>query len=355
MPNLFDPLVVGDLELPNRIVMAPMTRLRGTPEHLPTPIMAEYYRQRAGAGLIITEGIPVSPFGVGYANVPGIWSDEQTEGWKPITQAVHEAGGRIFAQIWHVGRVSHSSFLNGELPVSASAVALEGQISQLRPPVPFETPRALGTEEVYEVIEQYRKGAENAKAAGFDGVEIHGANGYLVDQFLQTGSNHRTDEFGGSLENRARFMLAVADAAISVWGPGRVGMHIAPRGDSHGMMDDNITETFTYVATELGKKKIAFLCAREYNAKDRLGLKLKEAFGGVYIANERYTRETAYRAIVAGEADAVAFGVLFLANPDLPQRFVSGSPLNQPNMATVYSAGAEGYTDYPTAEQLLGK
>ena len=352
MPSLFDPVVLGDLALPNRILMAPLTRLRAGPTHQPNAMMAEYYRQRATAGLIITEGTPVTPMGVGYAGVPGIWSAEQVEGWKPITKAVHEAGGRIVMQIWHVGRISDPTFLNGALPVAPSAIAAKGHVSLIRPEKEYVTPRALETEEVTGVVEAFRKGAQNAQAAGFDGVEIHGANGYLIDQFLQDGSNHRTDEYGGSIENRARLMLEVADAAISVWGPGRVGMHLAPRADSHSMGDSDRAATFTYAARELGKRKIAFLCARESEADDSLGPQLKAAFGGAYVANEKFTGESADIALDAGWADAVAFGKSFLANPDLPARLKAGAPLNAPVPATFYGPGAEGYTDYPFLEEL---
>jgi len=348
--TLLDPIQIGDLSLPNRVIMAPLTRLRGTVDHLPTAPQIEYYRQRASAGLIISEGTPVSPMGVGYAQVPGIWSPEQTELWKPITAAVHEAGGRIFAQIWHVGRVSHSMFLHGKLPVAPSAIAPAGNVSIVRPEVAFETPHALTLDEIKHVIEEYRQGAQNAKDAGFDGVEIHGANGYLLDQFLHSGSNLRTDEYGGSLENRARLMLEVADAAISVWGAGRVGMHLAPRGDVMSMDDANPAETFLYVATELGRRKLAFLLAREYEAPGWLGPRLKKAFGGMYIVNEKFTRESAEAAIERGDADAVAFGKLFISNPDLAERFAENAPLTQPNAATFYSHGTEGYIDYPARQ-----
>ena len=350
MPTLFDPIEIGDLTLPNRIIMAPLTRLRGTVDHLLTAIQAEYYAQRASAGLIISEGTPVSPMGVGYAQVPGIWSTGQTELWKPIVAAVHDAGGRIFAQIWHVGRVSHSMFLHGKLPVAPSSIAPAGHVSIVRPEVAFETPHALTLNEIKDVIEEFRQGAQNAKAAGFDGVEIHGANGYLLDQFLHSGSNLRTDEYGGSLENRARLMLEVADAAISVWGAGRVGMHLAPRGDVMSMDDANPAETFLYVATELGKRKLGFLMAREYEGPGWLGPQLKKAFGGVYIANEKFTRESAEAAIERGDADAVAFGKLFIANPDLAERFKESAPLNQPNPATFYTHDAAGYVDYPVLQ-----
>jgi len=346
MSILFEPLKVGALTLPNRIIMAPLTRLRGTVDHLPTALQAEYYAQRASAGLIITEGTPVSPLGVGYPQVPGIWSAQQTELWKPITAAVHNAGGRIFAQIWHVGRISDSSFLNGHLPVAPSAIPAPGMMSLVRPKKDYETPHALTIDEIKQVVEDFHQGAKNAKEAGFDGVEIHGANGYLLDQFLQTNSNIRTDEYGGSIENRARLHIEVAEAASAVFGADRVGMHLSPRGDVHGMGDINPRATFTYLATELGKRKLAFLLAREYYAGDRLGPDLKKAFSGVYIANEKYTQAEAEQVILAGEADAVAFGKLFISNPDLPKRFRIGALLSDPNPETFYSHGPEGYVDY---------
>jgi 2,4-dienoyl-CoA reductase-like NADH-dependent reductase (Old Yellow Enzyme family) len=309
--------------------------------------MAEYYQQRASAGLIISEGTPISPMGVGYAQVPGIWSKEQTELWKPITAAVHEAGGRIFCQIWHVGRVSDPAFLHGKQPVSASPIAAPGTVTLIRPKKEFEVPRALSVEEIKGVVEEFHQGAKNSKEAGFDGVEIHGANGYLLDQFLHSASNLRDDEYGGSIENRARLHLEVADAASAVFGADRVGMHLAPRGDVMGMGDQNPRELFTYLATELGKRKLAFLMAREYYGPDRLGPDLKKAFGGIYIANEKYTQQQAEQVIAAGEADAVGFGKLWIANPDLVERFRSGAPLNDPNPETFYTHGPEGYIDYP--------
>ena len=350
MPNLLDPIQVGDLHLPNRVFMAPLTRLRGTPDHIPTPIMIDYYTQRAGAGLIISEGTPVDPMGVGYANVPGIWSQSQVEAWKPITAAVHNAGGHIFAQIWHVGRISDPGFLNGELPVAPSAIAASGTVSLLRPQRPFVTPRALETSEVKDVVEAFRRGAQNAQAAGFDGVELHGANGYLLDQFLQDGSNQRTDEYGGPVENRARLMLECADAAISVFGPGRIGMHLAPRGDSHGISDSDLTTTFSYVARELGRRKIAFIAAREHVGPDSIGPQLKQLFGGVFVANEAIDQKTGQQLLDEGKADAVAFGKLFIANPDLPLRFAKGAPLNRPEPNTFYAQGPHGYTDYPSLQ-----
>lgn len=346
MPTLFDTLQLGSLTLPNRIFLAPLTRSRAGVERVPNALMAEYYRQRSGAGLILTEATSVTPMGVGYANTPGIWSDEQVEGWKLVTQAVHEAGGRIFLQLWHVGRISDPMFLNGELPVAPSEVQPAGHVSLVRPEKAFVTPRALELSEIPGIVEAYRKGAENAKRAGFDGVEIHGANGYLLDQFLQTKTNLRTDAYGGPVENRARLMLEVTDAVVSVWGADRVGMHLAPRGDAHDMGDANALETFSYVATELGKRKIAFICAREHQAPDSIGPALKKAFGGVYVANEKFTLESGNAILAAGDADAVAFGVPFLANPDLPERFAKGAELNAPDPGTFYADGARGYTDY---------
>ncbi len=348
MTTLFDPIRVGDLELPNRIIMAPLTRSRAGASRIPNQLMARYYSQRASAGLIIAEATVVTPMGVGYEGTPGIWSAEQAEGWKLTTRAVHEAGGRIFLQLWHVGRISDPSFLNGALPVAPSAVAAAGNVSLVRPPIPFVTPRALDRQEIPGIVEAFRTGALNARLAGFDGVELHGANGYLLDQFLQGNANLRTDDYGGSIENRARLMLEATDAAISVWGAGRVGVHLSPRGDFHSMGDTDLARTFEYVARRLGERKIAFICAREYLGPDRIGPKLKAAFGGVYIANEKFTHETAGQAVKAGEVDAVAFGKLFIANPDLPRRFELRAPFNEPRVPEFYGGGAEGYTDYPS-------
>jgi len=308
--------------------------------------MAEYYAQRAGFGMILSEATAVCPMGVGYPDTPGIWTDEQVEGWKLVTRAVHDAGGLILLQLWHVGRISAPLYLKGETPVSASAVRPAGHVSLVRPMEEFVTPRALELSEIPAVIEAYRKGAENAKAAGFDGVEIHGANGYLIDQFLQDSTNQRMDAYGGSIENRARFMLEVTDAVVSVWGADRVGMHIAPRGDAHDMGDSDPAAVFGYVARELGKRKLAFLCARELHDKSALGPALKQAFGGAFIANEGFTTESAREAIVSGNADAVAWGKAAIANPDLVERLRINAPLNPPDSETFYGAGPKGYTDY---------
>jgi 2,4-dienoyl-CoA reductase-like NADH-dependent reductase (Old Yellow Enzyme family) len=352
MPTLFDPLQIGDLTLQNRIIMAPLTRQRAGDVRVPNALMAKYYAERASAGLIISEATSVTPQGIGYAATPGIWSQEQVEGWKLVTSAVHAAGGKIFLQLWHVGRVSDPIFLNGDLPVAPSAIAPKGHVSLVRPERPFVTPRALELAEIPAIVEAYRKGAENAKAAGFDGVQVHGANGYLLDQFLQDSTNQRTDAYGGSIENRARLLLEVTDACIDVWGAHRVGMHLAPRGDSHTMGDSDAAATFGYVARELGKRKIAFIAARESVGDNRLGPQLKAAFGGPYIANEKFTKESAQKVLDAGEADAVAWGKLFIANPDLPRRFELDAPLNEPNPSTFYAEGETGYTDYPALETV---
>jgi 2,4-dienoyl-CoA reductase-like NADH-dependent reductase (Old Yellow Enzyme family) len=346
--RLLEPLVVGQLELPNRVIMAPLTRNRATmPGRVPNGLMRDYYVQRASAGMILTEATSVEPMGVGYPSTPGIWSQEQVDGWKAITTAVHAAGGRILLQLWHVGRISHSRYHDGALPVAPSAIPASGHVSLVRPQAPYEIPRALKTSEIAAIVEAFRRGAENAKAAGFDGVEIHGANGYLLDQFLQDGSNKRTDAYGGPVENRARLHLEVTDAVASVWDPGRVGMHLAPRADAHSMGDSDRLGTFTYLARELGKRRIAFICAREALGEGRIGPQLKKTFGGIYIANERFDQAAAEAAIGAGEADAVAFGKAFISNPDLPRRFAAGEPFNPWNAETFYSAGPEGYTDYP--------
>ena len=351
MTTLVHPQKAGALELKHRIVMAPLTRSRAVGgDRVPNALMAEYYVQRASAGMILSEATAVTPQGVGYADTPGIWSDEQVEGWKHVTDAVHQAGGTIVLQLWHVGRISDPHFLGGELPVAPSAIQPKGHVSLLRPMRDYVTPRALELDEIPGVVEAFRKGAENARRAGFDGVEVHAANGYLIDQFLQDGTNKRTDAYGGPVENRARLLLEITDACIGVWGAGRVGVHLAPRGDSHDMSDSDPKATFGYVARELGRRKIAFICAREGLGEDRLGPYLKQEFGGVYIANEKLTRETAEELLRKGEADAVAFGQWFIANPDLPQRLATGAPLNPPRSDKYYGGGEEGYTDYPAVE-----
>lgn len=353
MPTLFDPITLGDIALPNRIVMAPLTRCRASEGRVPNDLMREYYTQRATAGLILTEATSVTPQGVGYPDTPGLWTDEQTEGWKRIVEAVHAAGGRIVAQLWHVGRISHPHYLNGDLPVSASAIAPLGLVRvENREQAPYVTPRALETDEIPGVIAMYRLGAENAKRAGFDGVEIHGANGYLPDQFLRDGTNQRTDQYGGSVENRARFLLEATDAAISVWGADRVGVHLSPRNmEGSGAIDSDPRTTFGYVAEELGRRKIAFLFSRENTTGERITDEIKRRFGGPVIANESLSPEGGAELIEGGVADAASWGKLFIANPDLVERLKRGGPFNEPDPSTFYVPGAHGYTDYPFLEK----
>lgn len=348
MSILFSPLLLGEYTLPNRIIMAPLTRSRATETRVPTAAMAQYYADRASAGLILTEATAVCPMGVGYANTPGIWSLPHVHGWKTVTDAVHQRRGRIFLQLWHVGRISDPYFLNGALPVAPSAIAARGKVSLLTPPRPFVTPRALELEEIPGIVAAYRQGAEYAQQAGFDGVEIHAANGYLLDQFLQDSTNQRHDNYGGSIPKRARLLLEVVDAAIAVWGAGRVGVHLAPRGDAHDMGDSAPVETFSYVAHALGQRKIAFIFGREAQGPGYIGDVLKKHFGGVYIANQGLDQTSAAALIQAHQADAVAFGKLFIANPDLPRRFALQAALNTPDPDTFYVGGERGYNDYPS-------
>lgn len=350
MPDLFTPLALGDITLPNRIIMAPLTRCRAAPGRVPHALNAEYYAQRADAGLIVSEATAVTPQGVGYLDTPGLWSDEQVEGWKLVTKAVHDKGGRIFAQLWHVGRISDPIYLNGDLPVAPSAIRPAGHVSLVRPEKDYVTPRALETAEIAGIVTAYAKGAENAKRAGFDGVEIHAANGYLIDQFLQDKTNTRSDVYGGSIENRARFLLEITDAVIGVWGAGRVGVHLSPRCDAQDMGDSNPAALFTYVAKALGARKIAFIFTREYQAEDSLTPAIKSAFGGVIIANEKFTKASAEAAIESGYADAVAWGKAYIANPDLSVRMAKNAHLNEIDFSTAYGGNvvqSKGYTDYP--------
>ncbi|WCR08330.1 alkene reductase [Paracoccus fistulariae] len=349
MPDLFDPLQLGAVTLKNRIVMAPLTRSRSGADRVPNDLMATYYRQRAGAGLIISEATSVMPMGVGYADTPGIWSDAQVEGWKKVTKAVHDAGGTIFLQLWHVGRISAPLFLNGRTPVAPSAIRPDGHVSLVRPKQEYVTPYALTIDEIQEVVEAYRTGAENARKAGFDGVEIHGANGYLIDQFLQDSTNRREDEYGGTIANRTRFLNQIADAVVGVWGADRVGLHLSPRADAHDMGDSDPQALFTQIARDMAERGIAFLCLREYVAEDSLLPQIRDAFGGPVIANEGMTPELAKKLIAEGRADAVAFGRDFIATPDLVSRIRDGLPLNAHEPETFYRGGAEGYTDYPFA------
>ncbi|RMH50404.1 MAG: alkene reductase [Bacteroidetes bacterium] len=351
--KLLEPFELGPLHLPNRIVMAPMTRNRATGT-LPNEMMATYYRQRVSAGLIITEATQVDPMGQGYPNTPGIHSEEQVAAWRKITEAVHEAGGRIYLQLWHVGRISHSSFHGGRLPVAPSAVAPSGQaFTADGRMVPFETPRALELDEIPEIITQFAHGARQARAAGFDGVEIHGANGYLLDQFLQTSANRRTDAYGGSVENRARLLLEVTDAVVDVWGPGRVGVRLSPAGGFNDMADDDPAATFGYVAEALSERPLAYLHGVEGQLPDGLPVStlLRRHYDGVLVMAGGFDRDSGEEALQQGRADLIAYARLFLANPDLPERFARNAPLNEPDRNTFYGGGAEGYIDYPTLEE----
>lgn len=349
MAELSTPLRLGDLELKNRVIMAPLTRSRATADRVPTAMMAEYYAQRASSGLIISEATVISEEANGYLNTPGLFNEAQVEGWKQVTQAVHANDGLIVAQLWHVGRVSHPDLLNGETPVSASNVQQKGYVSLLRPKREYVVPRPLDIAEIQAIIAQYKQAAIHAKAAGFDGVELHAANGYLIDQFLQSSTNLRDDQYGGSVENRARLLLEVVDALIEVWGAGRVGVHLAPRGDEHDMGDENPRETFGYALEELGKRQIAFFFTREYLADDSISIYMKQRSGSVpYIANMRLSREDAIDLLATGQADAVSFGKAYIANPDLYERLVQDAPLNELKLETMIGTDvAAGYIDYP--------
>jgi N-ethylmaleimide reductase len=353
--DLFSSYLLGGIALNNRLVMSPMTRSRALDGNVPNPIAKTYYVQRASAGLIVTEATQVSSQGVGYIRTPGIHSPEQVAGWRAITEAVHRVGGTIFAQLWHVGRISHPDFHGGELPVAPSAIAADGEVFTARGKTRMVAPRALETHEIPGVVAQFKRAAENAKAAGFDGVELHGANGYLLDQFLRDGTNRRADAYGGSIQNRARFPLEVAEAVISVWGASRVGYKISPNGSFNSMSDSDPIRTFSYLATELDHLRLGYLHVSEAIAGPmaapaevpRVQPVLRKMFRGTLIANGGYDARTANAAIAHDEADLIAFGAPFLANPDLPLRYLRGAPLNAPDPATFYAGEDKGYIDYP--------
>ena len=353
--DVFSPYRLGPLQLPNRMVMAPMTRNRAGPGNVPRPLNATYYAQRASAGLIVTEGTQISPRGQGYVVTPGIHSAEQVNGWKIVTQAVHAAGGRIFAQLWHVGRISHPSLQpNGEAPVAPSAIRPAGEIHTAEGMRPFATPRALETNEIAGVVEDYRRGAANAKAAGFDGVELHGANGYLVDQFLRDKTNQRTDRYGGSALNRTRFLLEVTEALTSVWGGERVGVRLAPTNPFNDIADSNPEATFATAVGELNRLGLGYLHIVEplpsdpVAAGERPDIRFfRRLWRGTLMGNKGYDLARANAVLREGSADLIAFAALFLANPDLPERFRRGAPLNPPDRATFYGGTERGYTDYP--------
>jgi N-ethylmaleimide reductase len=367
MTSLFTPLPMGDVTLPNRIVMAPLTRMRSKqPGNVPWELNATYYAQRASAGLIISEATQISQQGQGYPGTPGIYSAEQVAGWRQVTDAVHGQGGRMFLQLWHVGRISHPSLQpGGGQPVAPSAIAAKnsGTYTAEWKPTPILTPRALETDEIPGIVADFKQGALHAKEAGFDGVEVHGANGYLLDQFLQDGSNQRSDAYGGSIENRARLLLEVVDAVIGVWGKGRVGVRLSPYGTFNDMQDSNPEALFTYVLQQLSQRNIAYVHLIEPRATTAGGSDavmkdapstsalFREVFKGAFISAGGYTPESAAEAVVSGQVDAVAFGRLFIANPDLPARIQRGAELNQYNRATFYGGAEKGYTDYPTLQQ----
>lgn len=349
---LFEPLTIGEITLPNRVVLAPLTRCRAGKSRVPNEMMRDYYTQRASAGLMLSEATIVSPQGAGYHGTAGIWTDEQVAGWKMVTDSVHRAGGRFFLQLWHCGRVSDPEFHGGEAPVAPSAVLPAGRVMLLRPFRQYVTPRALETAEVVAIVEDFRRGAANAKRAGFDGVEIHAANGYLIDQFLQDKTNDRTDRYGGSIENRTRFLLEIVDACIEVWGPKRVGVHLRPRMEEHDMGDSDPRSLFPYVAGELGARDIGFLFVREIWGEDSLLPEMKRRFGGVVICNELMSPADGARLIEAGHADAVAFGRDYIANPDLVERIRQGAELTPADAATFFTHGSFGYDDYLTLSEL---
>jgi N-ethylmaleimide reductase len=345
---LFEPYKLGSLQLSNRFVMAPMTRSRALDGNVPNPLAETYYQQRAGAGLIVTEASQVSPQGVGYIRTPGIHSPEQVAAWKKITAAVTRAGGKIFLQLWHVGRVSHPDFHDGALPVAPSAIAADVEVFTPEGKKKAVTPRALELAELPGIVEQFRKGAENAKAAGFHGVELHGANGYLLDQFTRDGSNKRIDSYGGSVENRTRLPLEVAQAVADVWGPDRVGYRVSPNGAIHSMSDTDPRATFTHLARRLSDLGLGYLHVTDpVNGTNRLAPELRKAFKGTLIVNGGYDASSASAAIASGETDLVAFGVPFIANPDLPIRVKEQAELSAADPATFYAGEAKGYTDYP--------
>lgn len=352
MPPLFTPLQVGDLLLPNRIVMAPLTRVRAGPTHIPNDMMVDYYSQRASSGLIMTECTMVDAHACAFMGEGGIYSPAHVAGWKRVTDAVHAKGGRIFMQIWHPGRAAHSLLNDGEQPVSSSAKAIRNERTNTpEGPKSYEVPRALRTAEIPRYVEMFRLAAQNAKQAGFDGVQIHGAHGYLIDNFLRDGVNARTDAYGGSVPNRARFLLEVADAAISVWGTGRVAVRISPLVPFNDMVESQPEALVTYVAQKLSRRSIAFLEVRHENhalpKEQAILVYARQHFQGVLMSNGSYTRESGESTVARGMADAIVYGRPYIANPDLVERFAKQAPLNEVNYDRLYGGGANGYSDYP--------
>jgi N-ethylmaleimide reductase len=359
MPTLFDPIELGDIQAKNRLIMAPLTRSRAGASRVPNALMAEYYGQRAGAGLIISEATAISPQGYGWFGAPGIYSQSHVEGWKLVTEAVHAKGGKIVLQLWHMGRVSHPDFQNGELPLAPSAIAAEGMANTPEGKKPYVVPREMSIEQIRMTVEDYARGAGQAIEAGFDGVEIHAANGYLLDQFIRDASNKRTDEYGGEAENRIRIVREVIDAVSAKIGARKVGIRLSPNINYNGMGDSNPVNTYSVLMNALNKYDLAYVHVRETLPKDGETLPLwvtstiREIYEGNLIVNGGYGRTRAMQAIEKNEADAVAFGVPFIANPDLVERYLTGAALNDPDQTTLYAGGVEGYTDYPTLKDKV--
>jgi len=351
--DLFSTIKLGKQTLKNRIIMAPLTRCRSDENNIPTEMNRIYYQQRASAGLIISEGTQISPQGAGYPNTPGIYNDQQIKAWKKITEAVHAEGGRIFLQLWHVGRVSYPGIQpNDEPPVAPSAIKAEGEYVQ---------PRALEIHEIEDVVLDYKDAAENALAAGFDGVEVHAANGYLIDQFLRDATNKRTDQYGGNYQNRSRFLFDVLDAVIGVWGSDRVGIRLSPTNTFNGMSDSNPEALFSYVVERLNPLNLAYLHVLEGSihsadeAEENSSFEsrsLRNIYNGIYMANNGYNKDSAHQAIAMGSADLVSFGNLFISNPDLPERFLKNAALNTTDLDSRYGGDEKGYIDYPLLDTL---
>ncbi len=355
MSDLYKNGQIGSISVKNRIFMAPLTRNRADAQGIPSPMAAEYYAQRASGGLLITEATQISPMGKGYINTPGIHTQEQVQAWKKITKAVHDKGGKIIMQLWHVGRISHTSLLpDGQAPLAPSAIAAKSQTFTQDGPTDVSTPREITLAEIKSTINDYKIAAQNAKDAGFDGIEIHAANGYLIDQFLQDKSNKRTDDYGGSLENRVRFLNEVTKSVLTVWGAGHVGVRLSPTGTFNDMGDSNPLETFSAAINALNTYNLAYLHmvekfpGIESGAEENNIIKtLRALWKGAYITNGDYGRDAAEKAVDSGYADAVAFGRIYIANPDLAERLQTNAPLNEPDGSTFYGGGAEGYIDYP--------
>ncbi|MDP1738871.1 MAG: alkene reductase [Caulobacter sp.] len=361
MPSLFDPVRLGAIHAPNRILMAPLTRTRGTREHAPTEVMARYYAQRAGAGLIVAEAIGISRQGLGWPHATGLWREDQVSGWRRVTQAVHDAGGQIIAQLWHMGRMVHPSFVDGASPVSASATQAPGRAHTYYGREPYAVAKPLAREEIPGLVDDYRRAAERALEAGFDGVQVHAANGYIIDQFLRDNANLRRDEYGGSIENRIRLLCEVTQSVADAVGAPRTSVRLSPNGDSQGVNDSNPEPLFRAAGAALSDIGIGFLELREpprdgslgQGDRDPLAPAIRQAFAGPLVLNSDYDQARAQAALDAGVADAISFGRLFIANPDLPRRFAEGGPLTRDDKLTWYSQGPEGYVDYPAMTESV--